>query len=93
MGETWYTATTGRVRTQGVGNVLQGGGAGNPTVRVGDMGTFGGHGEEGGRGTHWVPSEYHGEVSATVNRRSVGNTWGGRRTGGSGNAVVDDLHM
>ena len=48
--------------------------------------------DEGGRDTHWVTLEDHGEASAAVRRRDVGITWGGRGMGGSGNAVVDDLH-
>ena len=52
LGETGGTAPTGRGRTEGVGNFLQGGGAGNYTVWVGDVGPFGGNGEEGGRDTH-----------------------------------------
>ena len=52
MRETGENATTGRGITQGGGNVLQGGGAGDPTVRFIDMGPFGGHGEECGRDTH-----------------------------------------
>ena len=44
MGETGDSDPTGRGRNQGVGNFLQGVGAGDPTVWVGDMGTFGGNG-------------------------------------------------
>ena len=40
----------------------------------------------------WVPSADHGEASAVVRRRDVGNTWVRRSTGGSRNAVRDDLH-
>ena len=82
---------TGRVITQGGCNVSEGGGAGNPTVRVGGVGPLSGHGEEVGRNTHLVPLAYHREASALVRRRDVGNPWGGRRMGGSGNAVRDDL--
>ena len=56
------------------------------------MGPFGGNGEEGGRDAHWVPSTDHGEVSALVRRQGVGDTRGGRSTGGSGNPVGNDLH-
>ena len=56
------------------------------------MVTFVGHGEEGGRDTQWVTSGDHGNLSAVVRRWDVGNTWGERRTVGSGNIVGDDLH-
>ena len=85
------TDTTGRGRTHGVINVLQRGGAGNNTVMVGDVGTFRGNGEKCGRDTHWVPSEDHKEASVEVRRQDMGNTSVGRRTGGSRNAVGDDL--
>ena len=52
LGDTGDTALTGRGITQGVGNVLQGGGAGYLTVRIGDVGDFGGNGEEGGMDAH-----------------------------------------
>ena len=92
MGETGDNDTTEKGRTQGVGNILQCGGTGNPTVRVGDMGTFVVNGEEGLRDTHWVPLEYHREASAEVSIQDVGKTWGGSCTVGSGNAVGDYLH-
>ena len=92
LGDTGDTDPTGRGITQGAGNVLQGGGAGDPTVRVGDLGPFGGNGEEDGRDSNWIPSTDHGEVSAAVRRRDMGDARGGRSTGGSGNAVGDDLH-
>ena len=56
------------------------------------MGTFGGNGEEGGRGAHWVPHTDYMEASAAVRRRDVGDAQGGRSAGGSGNAVIDDLY-
>ena len=52
LGETGDTAPTGRGITQGVGIFLQGGGAGDYTVWVWDVGTFGNNGEEGGRDIH-----------------------------------------
>ena len=52
LGETGDTALTGGGRSQGVGNFLQGGGAGNSTVWVGDVVPFDSNGEEGGRDTH-----------------------------------------
>ena len=68
------TATTGRGRTQGVGNVLQGGDAGNSTVWVRDVGPFGGNGEEGGKDSHSVPLTDHGEGSAAVRGQDIGDT-------------------
>ena len=44
MGETGGTALTGRGRTKGVGNVVQGGGSSDTTVWFGDVGTFGSNG-------------------------------------------------
>ena len=41
IGETGDTATTGRGRIQGISNIIQGGGAGNPNVRDGDGGPLG----------------------------------------------------
>ena len=71
MGETGDTDTAVRVRPQGGGNVLQGGGTIDTTVWFGDVGIFGGNGEEGGRGTHRVPQIDHREASAAVRRRDV----------------------
>ena len=55
------------------------------------MGPFGGNGEECGRYAHWVPSTDHGEASEVVRIRDMGDAWGGRSAGGSGNEVGDDL--
>ena len=92
LGETGDTALSRGSRTQGVGNFIQDGGAGDSTVWVGDVGPFGDIGEEGGRDTHWVPSADHGEASEAVKRWDMGDAWGGRRTAGSGNSVREDLH-
>ena len=54
MGGIGDIASTRGGRNQGVRNFLQGDGAGNSTVWVGDVGPFGGNIEEGGRVTHWV---------------------------------------
>ena len=80
------------VITQGIGNFLQGGGAGDSTVWVRDVGTFGNYGEEGGRNAHWVHLSDHGEASEVAKIRDIGDAWGGRRTGGSGETVCGDLH-
>ena len=92
-GEIGDTTPLGRVRPQGGGNVLQGGGAGSTIVWVGYVGPFGGNGEEGGRDAYWVPSTYHWETDAGVRRPDVGDARGGRSAGGIRNAVSDDLHM
>ena len=93
LGETGDTALTGRGRTQCVRNFLQGGGAGNSNVWVGDVDTFGGNGEECGRDTHRFPLTYHGEAIMAVKRRDVGDALIRRRTGGSWNAVGTQLAM
>ena len=74
MEGTGDTATTGRGRIQGVKNVQQGGGAGNTTIWVGDVGPFGGNGEEGGKDSHSVPLTDHGEGSAAVRGQDIGDT-------------------
>ena len=58
-------------RTQGIDNFLQGGGAGNSTVCVVDVGPFGNNGEECGRYTHWVPLSDHGEASEATKIRDI----------------------
>ena len=72
LGETGDTAPTGRVRTQGGGNVLQGGGTRDISVWFGDLGPFGRNGEECRRGTHGIPQTDHGEASESDSRRDVG---------------------
>ena len=83
---------TGGSRTQGVRNFLNGGGAGNYIVWVGDVGHLGVNGEEGRGGTHGVPATDNGEASEAIRRRYMGDAGGGRRTRGSGNPVGKDLH-
>ena len=92
MGETGDTALKRENTTQGFGNFLQGGGAGNSIVWVGDVGPFGVNGEEGRSDTHGVPSTSHREASEVVKRQGMGDVGGGRRMGGSGNAVGKDLY-
>ena len=52
LGETLDTDLMREDRTQGIGNFLQGGSAGNSTVWVGYVGPFRDNGEECGRYTH-----------------------------------------
>ena len=91
--ETRDTALKSGGRTKGIDNCLQGGGAGNSTVWVGSVGPFGDNGEEVGRYTHWVTLSDQGEASEAAKIRDIGDAWGGRRTGGSGETVCGDLHI
>ena len=93
MGETGYIYSTGGGRTQGFGNFLQSGCAGNYIVWVGGVGTFGVNGEEVRRYTHGVPATDHEEESEVIRRQDMGDTGGGRRTRGSGNPVGKDIHI
>ena len=93
MWETGDTASTGGGITQGVGNFLQGGGTGDSIVWFGDVGNFGGSGEEGRGYTHRVPATDNVDVSEAVRRRDMGDAGGGRRTRGIGKAVSKDLHI
>ena len=56
------------------------------------MGPFGVNGEEGRGDTHGVPVTDHGEASEAIRRRDMGDAGDGRRTRGSGNPVVNDIH-
>ena len=62
LGVTGDTALNRGDRTQGIGNFLQGRGAGDSTVWVGYVGPFGENGEEVGRYTHWVHLSDQGEA-------------------------------
>ena len=90
--EAGYATSTGGGRTQGVVKFLQGGGAVNSIVWVGDVGTFGGNGEEVRGDTHGVPATDHGEESEVIRRWDMGDSGGGRRTRFSGNPVREDLY-
>ena len=92
IGETRDPASTGRERTHGVGNFLQGGGAGNSIELVRDMGPFGVNGKAGRGDTHTVPATDHREARDSIREQYMGDTGGGRRTRGSGNTVSKDLH-
>ena len=92
MGDNGYTAPTGRGRPQVVGNVLQVVGPINITVWFGDVGTFGGNGEEGRKGTYRLPQADHREASAEDSRWDVGDSQGGSSTGSGRNEVGDDLY-
>ena len=92
MGGTGGTASTGRDRTQGVGNFLQGGGTSGSTVWVGDVGPFSINGKEGREVTHRVPATDHGEYIKVIRIRDMGDAEGGRRTRGSRNPGGEGLH-
>ena len=55
MGETGATDLMVMGRPYGGVNILQGGGSGDTTICVRDVGPFGINGEKVGRDTHWVP--------------------------------------
>ena len=82
----------GRGRTQGVGKFLQGGGAGDFIVWVGDVGIFGVNDEEGRGDTHVFTATDHEEDREVIGRWDMEDTGGGRRKRGSGNPVGLDLH-
>ena len=93
LGETGNTSLMERGRTQGGGNVLQGSGPINITVCFGDMGTFGGNGEEGRGSTQRIYHTDHEESSAADRRREVGDTRCRSIVGSGRNAVGDNLYM
>ena len=79
-------------RTQGIGNFLQGGSAGNSTVWVRYVGPFSDNGEDCGRYKHWVHLSDHRELSEAAMIGDIGDAWGGRRTWGIRNTVGGDPH-
>ena len=76
LGETGNIDSTGGGITQGVGNFLQGGGAGHSIVWVRDVGPFGGNGVEGRGDTHEVPATDHRALGESVSRREMGDADG-----------------
>ena len=91
LGETGDTASAGGGRTQSVGNFLQGSGAANSIVSIGDVLPFGVNSKDGRGYIHRVPATDQGEVSEAVRRRDMGDAGGRKRTVISGNAVNEDL--
>ena len=59
-GDVRDTTSTGGGRSQGVGKFLQGGGAGNYIVWVGNVGSFSVNGKEDRGEAHRVPENDHG---------------------------------
>ena len=68
LGEARDTTLTGGGRSQGVGKFLQGGGAGDSIVWVGNMGPFGFNGKEDRGDAHGVTANDHGEERNTIMR-------------------------
>ena len=75
-------------RYQGVSKFLQGSGAADYIVWVGDVGPFGVNGEDDRGDTHGGPATDHWEESKAIRRWDTGDARGGRRTRGSGNPFV-----
>ena len=87
LGEAGDNNLTGGGRSQSVGKLLHGCGAGNSIVWVGDVGHFGANGEEVRGDTHGIPATDHGEESEAIGRWYIGDSGGGRSTRGSRNSV------
>ena len=87
LGEARDSTLTGGGRSQGVGKFLQGGGAGNSIVWVGNMGPFSANGKEDRGNAHGVPANDHGEDSKSIRIWYMGYAGDRRRTRGSGNPV------
>ena len=87
LGEAGETTSTGGGITQGVGKFIQGGGAGDSIVWVGDVGHFGVNEKEGKGDTHRVPATDHGEESEAIRRWDMGDSGGRRHARGIGNSV------
>ena len=82
----------GRGGPQGVRMFLQGSGTSGTTFWLGDLGNFGGNGEEGRGHTKKVSETDHEEASAINRRWDIGDAQGGSSTGSGRNSVGDDLH-
>ena len=85
LGEARDTTLMGEVRSQGVGNFLQGGGAGDSIVWVGNVVPFGVNGKEDRADAHGVTVNYHWEESKNFRRWDMGDSRGIRHTRGRGN--------
>ena len=86
-GEARDTTLTGGGRSQGVGKFLQGGGAGNSIVRVGNVGPFGVNDKEDRGDAHRVPANDHREESGAMRRWDIGDAGGRMHTRGRRNLV------
>ena len=83
---------TGRGGSQGGGNILQVGGTCGTTFRIGDLGNFGGNGEEGKGHTYGFSEADHGGESVAEGRREMGDAQGGISAVIGGNSFGDGLH-
>ena len=79
--------STGGGRSKGVGKFLQGGGAGDSIVWVGDVGSFGINGKEDRGEAHGVPTNDHGEENEAIRIWDMGDTGRIIHTRGRGNSV------
>ena len=86
------TNSTGGGISQGVGKFLQGGGAGDSIVWVGNVGPFGVNDKEDREDAHGVPENDHVEESEAIRRWYMGDSVGRIHTIGSGNPFGEDLH-
>ena len=87
LGEARDTTPTGVGRSQGVGKLLQGSGAGHSVVRVRNMGPFGVNGKEDIGNTHRIPTNDHREESKAMRRWDTGDVGETRHTRFSGSPV------
>ena len=87
LGEARDTTLTGGGRYQGVGKFLQGGGAGDSIVWVGNVGTFDVNGKEDRGDVHGAPVNDYGEVSESIRRWDMGDARGKSHTRVSRNPV------
>ena len=82
----------GRGGTQSGINVLQGDDTGGTPLWLGELGAFGGDGENGGGDTQWVSEAYHGEAGVKEGRRDMGDAQDGSSAGRGGKPVDNNLH-
>ena len=87
LGEARDSTSAGGGRSQGVGKFLQGAGAGDSIVWIGNVGPLGVNGKEERGEAHGVPANNHGEESEAIRRWYMGDAGGRRHTRGSGNRV------
>ena len=84
IGEAKDSTSTGGERCQGVSKFLQGGGAADSIVWVGNVGPFGVNGKEDRGYAHVFPENDHREESKAARRWYMGDAGGRRYTRGSG---------
>ena len=86
MGEARETTFTGGGRKKVAGKFLQGGGAGNSIVWVGNVGPFGVNGKEDRGDARGVPVNDHREESEAIMRSDIGDDRGRRHMRGITNS-------